>query len=784
MPFKRVGIGVVFIGILFISFWIRIQGSERLHLKSGDEKVGLFTGTDAYLYHWQAKEIAERGYLPARDKHRWLPLGRDNRQLLSLYAYLIAYTHQAFPWLSLYHIQLYAPILCFTLGLGVLFLFLSRACGFIFASIVCLLLASLPGSVERSALGFGDRDALCWLFGVLTITSYLWKEQMAYGRRRWFVTGFAGFTVLLGGLSWEGFGFFVIIILSAELWKFCTTDTEHHLKEYILWLFMFVPWLYLITPVYRNAYGFSTHVAALMLLPPLTVFVLRGTRYLLLRYIEYFRAHAQKLAVVLTFLGIAAGVCYIFSQSGTFETTAFAFKESRLMKDVGELIDPHFEYWSTRYGSIFVLGSIGLILSSLSLWKSNGIPLVCALFLFIATTFFRGPVSEWISAGLCDTLFLISLILTFLWLGIACLRETAAKNELLTIITLVWFLLWVGLARGGKRYDFFIGLPIAYGAAWTLWTVPTYLIQKLTSHRLHRWITAGFTFAVLIPILFWDPFGGHAQRSVDAAAKWRRPTPRVKTTIRAFHWMKAIRSQETVVAASWEYGTQLNNLGDVKTITDSDHFIPHWVHLHYRHAYCAQDEREALTYLKTHNVTHLMLTTRDVYRKSNVYSFLGSDENEDRRFGLIPLTITEKHLLNPSDTPFKHIEVFDPTTAHPKYLRAHLKNGKTVMLPYVAIVSVYSKTSPPENTPNKYGGVVLYFDTNRLSDAYYIPPIGWNSLAIRLFYRTQHSTAFTRVFPIDPHINIGTKVWEIHYPPDIKKDSKYLATEHRPTHKK
>lgn len=95
--FKRIGIGVLFLSILFIAFWIRIQGGERLYMKVGEEKVEQFTENDAYLYHWQAKEINKRGILPARDRHRWLPVGRDNRQLLSLYAYAIAYTHKAFP---------------------------------------------------------------------------------------------------------------------------------------------------------------------------------------------------------------------------------------------------------------------------------------------------------------------------------------------------------------------------------------------------------------------------------------------------------------------------------------------------------------------------------------------------------------------------------------------------------------------------------------------------------------------------------------------------------------
>ena len=450
-----------------------MQGVSRL-------PHGQFTSNDAYLFAGQAQEIAERGVLPARDMRRWLPHGRDNGQLFPLYAYAIAYTHKTIGWVSpkltLYHIQVYASAICFTLGLGVVCFFLARVYGVVFAAIVALLLATLPGSIERSAAGFGDRDAWCWMLGIFAVTSYLYKESIEPGRRRWIATALAGFTVFLGGLSWEGFGFFALMIVGVKLWKFCTTDTEQQLKAYLLWMLMFVPWLYLISPAYRSGYGFSTHVAALVLLPPLTVFALYGIRYLLLKSIEQLRPHSQKLAWGLTLLGIAAGIGYIFMQSGTFAETAYPFRESELMQNVGELADPNFSYWTGRYGAVFVLGSLGLITACLHLWKWKGLPLALSLSLFVGTTFFRTQVNGWIGVDTCNALFFISLGLTGLSIGIACLRKEVAKDELVTLATLAWFLLWVGLSRGGKRHDFFIGLPLAYGTAWLLWFSPVHLI--------------------------------------------------------------------------------------------------------------------------------------------------------------------------------------------------------------------------------------------------------------------------------------------------------------------
>lgn len=75
---------------------------------------------------------------------------------------------------------------------------------------------------------------------------------------------------------------------------------------------MFVPWLYLISPAYRNGYGFSQHVAVLMLAPPLVILILIGIKHILLRLYEPFRSHSQKLTWALTSFAILVGIGFFF----------------------------------------------------------------------------------------------------------------------------------------------------------------------------------------------------------------------------------------------------------------------------------------------------------------------------------------------------------------------------------------------------------------------------------------------------------------------------------------
>lgn len=790
---------VLLCAVLLLACWIRGHGIGRV----SDNQ---FSSNDAYLYAMQAQEIAERGVLPDRDMHRWLPEGRDNGQLLSLYAYGIAYIYKLtgwiFPKLTPYHIQLYLSTICFIIGLGVLCFFLARANGFFFAFIVALLLATLPGSIERSTVGFGDRDAWCWMFGIFGVTSYLWKEQMEKGWRRWIATVLCGATVFLGGLSWEGFGFFLVIITTIELWKYCTTDTENDLIEYALWIFMFVPWLYVISPAYRSGYGSSTHIAAIMLLQPLTVFVLRGIRHLLLTYIEHLRPYARKLAWGLTVLSIVAGIGYILMHANTFGETAFAFHENQLMQTIGELSDPEFGYWTERYGAIFILGSIGLIAATLHLWKYDGISTVLSLSLFTGTTFFREHVNGWIGETACNMLFFASLGLTVLSLGITCFRKEKPKNELIILATITWFLLWVGLARGGKRHDFFVGMPIAYGTAWLLWFSPSHLIQKLKDlkilypHIQEKRITRTIAIILLILILFWLPLGGHVNTSIPAAMHWNIPFPWVGNLTETYNWMKHTLPNDSVVAANWGIGTQLNFLGSVNTIIDPDQFMNR-IFLFYRHVFCAQDELEALSFLKTHQVTHLMLTEQDVISQSQDFSSMGSNENGDRQFRLYRLMRIE----TPVGAPYRiqprgqniPLSFIDITRDSPDTLaiRAQFKGENNTepedeIEPTEKLEETLSDEIVQRTVNNpisqisvdiENGGVVLYFDSEtKLQRAYYIPPIGWNSLAIKLFLRSEHDDVFVPVFPTDEDTITDIKVWEIHYPPNIEVNAKYLAT--------
>ena len=621
---------LIFGCVCLLGFYLRMPGSQRL-------PESQFTEHDAYLYAHQAEIVSESGGLPARDMRRWLPVGRDTRQSLNLYPLVLGYIHKGlvvfFPSVSVSELVRLAPVVCFSFGLLVFCVFLACTHGVGVALSVGVILATLPGTIERSAYGFGDRDAWCLMIGISAVVSYLGSLRIKARGWRYVWTGVSGFLMFFGGLSWEGFGVFLGVVMCVEVWKYLSTQTESGLAYFGVYVLSFVPLLYGASPAYRSGEGWSTHVFGFMLLPPVAVLALRGLRYWLCEtspWAETLKKQARGISGVLLLFALGVCVVYVVSIRETFSETTVAFGTSDLMRSIGELVSPHFGYWPYRYGSVFLTGSLGVGLYPLFRWGRVAAPLAVVLGVFCLTVFFRQQLSALFGVSLTDGLFATSVLaisLTFLHLALK-VSETLEGVErnleapaLFSVAMLFWCVLWLALARGAKRYDFFIGVPLSYFTALLIRDVSGRVCAilrnpKWTTAAFHEKLNKGFINEVsvagvlLCVVLLWGPIGGgHVFRAQAAATHLRQATPGVGELTSAYAWMKSELPETAVVAAEWSYGTQLNVLGGVRTIVDPDHYLPYWIELYHQHVERAKNEQEVIAFLFSHDVTHLMMTT-------------------------------------------------------------------------------------------------------------------------------------------------------------------------------
>ena len=610
---------------VFLCLWLRIQDTADLPTEQ-------FTETDAYLYYQQAQTIADWGSLPAREMHRWVPVGRDTGQTLNLYAYALAYTYRSMGWLfgelRLYDVVVYAPAICFCLTLAGLSAFLWWVCGRRMAILTAVILATLPATIERSAAGFGDRDAFNLMLGTFAVITYLAGLRTRGVRQPLLWTLVSGFLMLLGGLSWEGFAIFLWVILGIGVWQFLSTSSDKHLQLDAVWVLIFVPLLFIASPAYRDGLGFSSHLFAVFLVPPLVFIGIRGLHVFLIRrspWAASLKPHAKRLSIALL-LGCGAMMgFYLLLAVKSFPALTVSYSQSGLWQSIGELQPPHFGYWLFRYGSVFISGSIGLSVFPLWVWGRNASRLSMSLLAFTALVFFRHPLDTlWGRPSFGDALFVIMLLGCGLELWQVVNKHAATgrgpSDVQIPLAMLFWGLSFLTLARDAKRFDFFIGLPLAFFTALLIVWVSegingllddrNYTTQGLREKLPQMPLKLGISGVLLLFVMFWGlKDGGYILRTHYAATALRTAFPGRDTSLaRALFWMREHLPETAVVAAEWSFGHHLNVLGGVRTITDADHYIPHWIHLYQRHVRAAKNETEALEFLKTHEATHLMIT--------------------------------------------------------------------------------------------------------------------------------------------------------------------------------
>lgn len=657
---KHFGAWLLIIVILCVAFWIRIQSVDTI-------PKGQFTGNDAYFYYRNAQIVSENGSLPKRDMDRWIPLGRDLEQTLPFYAHAVAYTHKiiAFcvPNISLYDVALYMPVVCFCIGLGVLCFFFYHTFGTLFSAIVGVLLATLPGCIDRSAAGFSDRDSWCLMLGILSVITYLMAWQTEKKRNRILWTILSGIIVYLGAMSWEGFGVFLFAILFIEVWKFLTTSKEERLFEYLIWVLTFVPALYFTSAAYRQGEWFATHLAAVVLIPPLVLLIIRLSRYILLTktpFAEKISSHARTIALGFTLLSIVLAIGYVFSEIENLNITTVSFGKSKLMQIVAELRTPNYDYWVIRYGSVFFLGCFGLIIAQYHIWGKIGFILFVPFLVFTVSTFFRIQLDTLLGNQDSNLLFYASIITSIMGLIIvAWRRQKYVNNEHIYIVFTFLLLVWVALARDALRYDFFIGIPLAFFTATLMHFISGSLCEKLIESKkyLQAYLKTAITIACLIIIMFWTPAGAHTKRSVYTARHMRKAVPGHTQLEKAYRWMKTHLPPHAIVAAHWNFGSQLNVLADVKTIVDQDHYIQHWIYLYEKHIYFTKSEQEALEFLKTHHATHIMLTQNEPY-----VTYLNTEGSE----AFVPIYPTDR--FNDAEVRIWEIRYPPDVKTNPKYL--------------------------------------------------------------------------------------------------------------------
>ena len=407
--------------------------------------------------------------------------------------------------------------------------------------------------------------------------------------------------------------------------------------------------------------------------------------------------------------------------------------------------------------------------------------------------------------------FLAPIELTFgsvaiVWL----LQQQVGKNQINRVVSSMGVILltWQLFALRDEVPVWFLKFYIAFAITLTLGIITIHFREmakeRLSTKTFARKSLIVWTVALVLVILTGPVqlmlLSGYAKASYDSATAVE---PFVNSKLRqGLSWLRTASPQDSVIAASWEWGSAINLIADRRTIVDEEQFEP-WVYKMYRHVFVGHTEREALTTLKAHDATHLLITAHDINHIQQI-SYVGSDQASDREitlplFGVVVEQVkTDTGLVVYRYLPHESVSV---EWVAPPEIGADVKVLWQIVSIYLQINSSddhpvltsvtlelrhqdFMIRQPPERIffQGKQRTNTNQEDTvpcTLLIRATKDDPFDWSilylsqaartSLAIRLYLLDEASDYFTPVYP-QPTATSGeyfARIWKIHYPPDL-----------------
>jgi hypothetical protein len=107
----------------------------------------------------------------------------------------------------------------------------------------------------------------------------------------------------------------------------------------------------------------------------------------------------------------------------------------------------------------------------------------------------------------------------------------------------------------------------------------------------------------------------------------------------AMAWVRENTQPGEIFVHWWDYGYWVQYMGERPTITDGGHGNGYWDHLIGRYLLTTPHPETALSFMKTQNVSYLLIDPTDI-GKYSAFSSIGSDTEGNDRFSFIPTMVS------------------------------------------------------------------------------------------------------------------------------------------------
>lgn len=341
-------------------------------------------------------------------------------------------------------------------------------------------------------------------------------------------------------------------------------------------------------------------------------------------------------------------------------------------------------------------------------------------------------------------------------------------------------------------------------------------------------IKIGLAIILVIAILY---SGYKFYDATKATAKNYAPSIYTHQWQKAMAWVRENTPENAVFGHWWDYGYWLQSIGKRATVLDGGNTIPYWDYLMGRYGLTGPSYWDALEFLYSHNTTHFLIDSTDI-GKYGAFSSIGSDAAYDRA-SYIPALV--KDFSQARETKNGTMQVYPGGFSLDSDV-VYEQNGSKVFLPagksgIAAVIVEFDKNGMISEQPkgvfvyqnkqsilplryayqNKFvdygegveAGIFLMQRLVNLQQGQQMDPTGAmfylsnrtvKSQLAKLYLYQEGSPYFVKVHDEDDFLIAQIKssgvsnssfvfydqfrgpisIWEIHYPPGMEVNEKYL----------
>lgn len=629
-------------------FFLRISNAQKLKNTILNEYVP--TSPDPIGILRYMEYVVEHGSIMQIDYLRYYPFGFANLEEFALLSHILANFYKMLHFfnseITVSYANVVYPAFAFVCILFIFFLIVKKTFNWKIALLASVSLTVIPSFFIRTSAGVSDKEPLALIFMFLTAYLFLlfltekkdWKSIL-------YMT-LCSISVSILFLLWGGY-LFIFITITTYILLLVLLEKIERKKLFLSGMILLFP--------YSTAYFYYSDRLGSLLYGPATAIFLTACILSIIHLILY-QKYAKKIQSKINlpfflegslFL-LGAGIFFLIFKIGinnfpskilelswqlTHPLTSNIFV-STVAENASIYFIDYILLFSPYYFIIMSLGLIILFFSFLPKGNKQRIPLLITSSISLGAFFFQRYASDSILNG--DTIlslifFLSSISICTLSISYFMYKQYKQDKEQYytsikeisteKLFLVMFFIILLFTAYGTLRFIFlFIAISTIF-FAYGCMSIYSF-ICKIKTRDLQYALLILFTIAIiyLLSVYYISDKKNIEEQTIPITPQWSN----------ALEWIKTNTNEQAVFAQWWDYGYYIQTYGERATLSDGGNADSTINHLIARYLFTTESEEEAIQFMASRNVTHVIVYSEDLGKYSEAISLIGSNEEYDR----------------------------------------------------------------------------------------------------------------------------------------------------------